>query len=115
MALQPNSAAIGRINEPAVLFGRAPIRAMVASGIPGIAPTHQVALMPQTKPGIVGPSVGMTRGCPIVKYSTQILAVIWSWTTPKVMQARIERTIIARNCISVDCETERNGSVGRVC
>jgi hypothetical protein len=47
-----------------------------------IRPIHQVAMTPQPKASRVGSSVWKIGGCPIVKYSTQTLAVTWSCRMP---------------------------------
>src|SRR5690349_2758698 len=62
--------------------GREPSLAEVASKSPSPHPTHHVASMPHSKPRRVGDVRGSIVGCAIEKYSTQTLAVIWSWRIP---------------------------------
>jgi hypothetical protein len=72
----------GRKRSVAVSGGARPTRAAVARREPSGRPTHHVATTPQNKPRTVGESDWMRRTCPTVKYSTDTLAVIWSWSTP---------------------------------
>lgn len=67
---------IGLISSFVVQGRLEPSRAAQASGKPNIKPTHHVATIPQPKPSNVGDSVLKIGGWPMVKYSTQIRAVI---------------------------------------
>ncbi len=52
-------------------------------------------MTPQPRPSSVGSSVPKIGGCPIVKYSTQIRAVIWSWKMPYTTQHATHIKMIA--------------------
>lgn len=86
-AMHCSNAASGRIRSRADTGGREPARAARARRIPKPAPTHHVAKIPQPSASSVGDSVGKIRGWPIVKYSTQTLAVIWSCRMPYMIAA----------------------------
>ena len=73
---------MGRLISEARNTGREPARAARIIGIEKNAPTHQVAMMPHPMPSQVGDWVGKIGGWKIVKYSTQIRAVNWSWMMP---------------------------------
>ena len=67
---------IGLIRWGTSSLGRRPTRAASANPTPSGKPTHHVATTPQNRPSTVGDSELISLGCPMVKYSTQIRAVI---------------------------------------
>lgn len=78
VAITKRSFATGEMRAAAGNLDRDPARAARASNVPRNAPTHQVAIIPQPRPSIVGDWVPKTGGWKIVKYSTQMRAVNWS-------------------------------------
>jgi len=86
-AMQSSNSASGRWRSRVDSGGPNPSRAETASPTPRQHPTHHVARIPHCKARRVGDVSGSTLGCTIEKYSTQILTVTWSWSTPYAIAA----------------------------
>src|SRR5712692_10158537 len=86
-AMQSSNIASGRQRSRADNVGPKPNRAETASPTPRQHPTHHVASIPHCKARRLGDVSGSILGCATEKYSTQILAVTWSWRIPYVIAA----------------------------
>ena len=74
-AITSSNFPIGFRSVEARNFGRDPARAAIRRSKPRNAPTHHVAIIPQTRPNNVGECVAKTGGWNTEKYSTQMRAV----------------------------------------